>query len=186
MSSIIDIHRIVRLVVLLLLVVAVLGPWAYSSDGVPPPEWCAEPNILLTPERCVRLIPGTEILSLLGSFFVALPAMLFSREFSLLERGRELLFVFLLTLLFLPLISTLSLFLTRTTRRLLVFDLAAWGLAAVPAVYIAFFTTEQHPLQLWGVWLFVGLGAAMLLLGAWLLIKHGQALTQPPPASLPG
>ena len=164
------IHKIVRLVVLVLLVAAILGPWGYSADGVPPPEWCADPNFLLTPERCVRLLPGTEILSLLGSFIIALPAMLSSSEFSLAERGRELLFV-LLMILFLPFISTLILSLARTTRRLLAFDMAVWGLAAIPAVMIAFFTPEQRGLQLWGVWLYIGLAAAMLLFGAWALLR---------------
>jgi len=170
MSSTIDFHRIVRLVVLALLVAAFIGPWTYSMDGVPPPEWCAEPNILLTPERCVRLLPGTEILSLLASFIIALPVMLFSSEFSLAERGRELLFVLLLALLFLPFLSTLILLLTRTTRRLLVLDLAAWGLAAVPVVVFLINLPLQRGLLFWGFWLFIGLAAAMLLFGVWALI----------------
>ena len=177
MSSTSDIHRIVRLVVLALLVVAFIGPWSYSMDGIPPPEWCAEPNFLLTPERCARLLPGTEILSLLGSFIIALPVMLFSSEFSLAERGRELLFVLLLALLFLPFISTLILSLAKTTWRLLVLDMAAWGLAAVPVVIFIVTLPFQIAPLFWGFWLFIGLAAAMLLFGAWTLTRTRRAVS---------
>jgi hypothetical protein len=169
------IHKMLRLAVLVLLAVAFIGPWTYSMDGVPPPEWCAEPNFLLTPERCARLLPGTEILSLLGSFLIALPVNLFSSEFPLADRGRELLFVLLLTLLFLPFISTLILSLARNTRRWLVLDLAAWGLAAVPVVIFFLSLPLQRGLRFWGFWLYIGLAAAMLLLGLWGLIKNGRA-----------
>lgn len=171
------IHRIVRLVVLALLVAAFIGPWGYTPDGVPPPEWCAEPNFLLTPERCVRLLPGTEILSFFVGSIIALPLMLFSSGFSLVERGRELLFVLLMYLLVLPFITGLILALARTSRRLLVLDMVAWGLAAIPAVMIAFFTPEQRGLQLWGVWLYIGLAAAMLLFGVWALLRKRRAET---------
>ena len=46
--------NVVRGAVLILLLVAIVGPWAYSSDGAPPAEWCRDPNILLENERCVR------------------------------------------------------------------------------------------------------------------------------------
>lgn len=170
----VGIHKVVRLVVLVLLAVAFLGPWSYSMDGVPPPEWCTKPNFLLTPERCARPLPGIEILTLLGSFIITLPVILLSSGFSLAERGRELLFVLLLTLLCLPIISTLILSIARTTRRWLVLDMVSWGLAGVPLVVFITSLPLQRGLRFWGFWLYIGLAVAMLLLGLWGLISSRE------------
>ena len=51
-----------QLAVLVRLSVAMLGPWAHSSDGVPPPEWCRTPFILLESGRCVDLVSGASVL----------------------------------------------------------------------------------------------------------------------------
>jgi len=45
MSWINEHKNVGRVAVLMLLLVAIMGPWTYSSDGVPPAEWCRAPNI---------------------------------------------------------------------------------------------------------------------------------------------
>jgi hypothetical protein len=37
----------IRLLVFVLVLIAVLGPWGYEGDGVPPPEFCDPPYLLL-------------------------------------------------------------------------------------------------------------------------------------------
>jgi len=49
-----------RVAVLMLLLVAMMGPWTYTADGVPLAEWCRDPNILLENGRCVRLMSGAD------------------------------------------------------------------------------------------------------------------------------
>ena len=61
-----------RVVVLILLLVAIMGPWTYSSDGAPPAEWCRAPNILLENGRCVRLVSGLEVLTVIVGAFLSM------------------------------------------------------------------------------------------------------------------
>jgi hypothetical protein len=49
-------RNLVRLALLLLWIVAILGPWTYTLDGVPPPEWCDERYVLIAEDRCADLI----------------------------------------------------------------------------------------------------------------------------------
>jgi len=65
--------------------------------------------------------------------------------------------------------------LAKTTRRLLVLDIAAWALAAVPAVVFLINLPLQRGPLFWGFWLFIGLAAAMLLFGAWALTRNRRA-----------
>jgi len=50
-----------RAAVLVLLLVAMAGPWTYTADGAPPAEWRRAPNILLENGRCVRLMSAAPI-----------------------------------------------------------------------------------------------------------------------------
>jgi len=49
-----------RVAVLVLLLLATIGPWTYTADGAPPAEWCRAPNILLENDRCVRLMSAAR------------------------------------------------------------------------------------------------------------------------------
>jgi len=149
MSWINEHKNVGRVAVLVLLLVAMMGPWTYSSDGVPPAEWCRAPNILLENGRCVRLVTGATVLA---------------------DRAREFLGVFLFTmgifLLMLPFFSTLLLIRGRDSRRLRVFHLMAWGLAAVLGLLLALLAMSGSGLysELWGIWLYFGSAAGALIL----------------------
>jgi hypothetical protein len=58
MTWIIQHKRGVRLAVLALLIIAVVGPWGYTRDGVPPAEWCRPPFLLLENGSCVGQVSG--------------------------------------------------------------------------------------------------------------------------------
>ena len=150
MSWINEHKNVGRVAVLVLLLVAIMGPWTYSSDGVPPAAWCRDPNILLENGRCVGLVTGATVLP---------------------DRAREFLGVFLFTvgifLLVLPFFTTLLLIRGRDSRRLRVFHLMAWGLAVLSVLPLLIMLTSASmmpPGQLWGIWLYFGLAASALIL----------------------
>jgi hypothetical protein len=151
--------------ILLLLLVAIFGPWVYTSDGVPPAEWCRAPNILLESDRCVRLESGATILTFMIGALPSVGPALVSGEIASGEIVRELLFILLFFLLLLPFFSTLLVLWPRDHQRLSLFNLIAWGLAIVPALLLA--TTGRSGLPIytfWGVWLYIALATMALIL----------------------
>jgi hypothetical protein len=70
MSWINEHKKVGRVAVLMLLLVSLIGPWTYTADGVPPAEWCRDPNILLENGRCVRLVSGATVLTFMPRAFL--------------------------------------------------------------------------------------------------------------------
>jgi hypothetical protein len=157
-----------RVAVLVLLVVAIVGPWTFSADGVPPAEWCDAPLILLENGRCVRLVSGATILAFMASAFFQLSVGLVTGEMVLADRTGEFLLTFLFTvgmfLLVLPFFSTLFQILGRGHRRMRVFHVITWGLATLPALPIAAHLVFGPYSKLWGAWLYIALTAVALTL----------------------
>ena len=159
--------NVVRVAVLILLLVAIVGPWTYTSDGMPPAEWCRDPNILLDNGRCVRLVSGAEVLTFMISAFLSLNVQLVRGTLILADRAREFLGVFLfMLLLFLlvqPFFSTLLLIFggDRPPRRM--YHVATWVLAAAISglLLVASYWSGLRT-DLWGIWLYFALTASML------------------------
>ena len=178
----IDRHKNVgRVAVLVLLLVAIIGPWTYTSDGVPPPEWCRAPFILLENGRCVRLVSGSEVLFFMTGAFLTMSAGLVTGATALAGRAREFLGVFLfmmfLFLLLLPFFTTLLMIRGRVSRRLRAFHLIAWGLAAVLSLLPFVSQWALRPARLWGIWLYIGLAASALILEALALAAGKETAT---------
>jgi hypothetical protein len=153
-----------RAALLLFLTAAFMGPWTISSDGVPPPEWCDSPNLLLEDNRCVRLVYGTEIITFYGTVVLAMIVWLGSGAADFLSRVSEFIFTIGLFLLILPTFSTLLLIWGRETRGRRSLHMMALGLAAASALPLALSAPSLSPIRLWGIWLFIGLAAGALLL----------------------
>jgi hypothetical protein len=153
-----------------LFLVAIMGPWTYTSDGVPPPEWCRDPFILLENDRCVGLVSGAEVLTFMAGAFLSMSVGLVTGATVLPDRAREFLGVFLfmllLFLLLLPFFTTLLLIWGRASRRLRVFHLMVWELAAVLSLLLVVSQSALRPARLWGIWLYIGLAASALILEA--------------------
>jgi hypothetical protein len=165
----IDEHKNVgRVTVLMLLLVAIMGPWTYSSDGAPPAEWCREPFILLENGRCVGLVSGATILTFMARAFLGMSVGLVTGATVLPDRAREFLGVFLFVMLLFPLMlpffTTLLLIRGRDSRRLRVFHLMAWGLAAVLSLLPVVSESVLRSARFWGIWLYIGLAASALIL----------------------
>ena len=176
-----------RVAVLMLLVVAVIGPWTYTADGVPPPEWCDEPNILLESGRCVRLVSGASVLTFMINVFPEMSADLVTGETTSAGRGREFFFSFLLTLgsilVVLPFFSTLLLILGRDRRRLRVFQVAAWGVAELLALLVAMLGLSELRFVVWGIWLYVAMADVALTLELLTLLGEQARLRGSPAAA---
>jgi len=169
-----------RVAVLVLLLTAIIGPWTYTSDGVPPPEWCRAPFILLENGHSVRLVPGSEVLSFMTGAFLTMSAGLVTGATALPGRAREFLGVFLFMmlvfLLLLPFFTTLLMIRGRASRRLRVFHLIAWGLAGGLSLLPFVSQWALRPARLWGIWLYIGLAASALILEA-LALAAGKGTT---------
>jgi hypothetical protein len=175
-----------RVAVLVLLLLAIIGTWTYSSDGVPPAAWCRDPNILLENGRCVRLVSGVPVLTFMVGAFLSMSVGLVMVATVFPDRAREYLGGFLFTvgifLLVLPFFSTLLLIRGGDSRRLRVFHVMAWGLAVLsvlPLLIMLMSASVMPPGQLWGIWLYFGLAAGALTLEVLALVaarrpSHGN------------
>lgn len=151
---------------ILILVVSILGPWTHTSDGVPPPEWCETPLILLETGRCARLMPGIEIMSFAGSVLMGLRAGLGTGELTWLDLVRDLLFSLLMSLLILPLLFLMVQLRFRDNRSLQVLAIAIYTLAAGVWLYFGYTESVLPPGQVWGLWLFISTAVGALAMEA--------------------
>jgi hypothetical protein len=160
---------------LILLLVAMVGPWFFSSDGKPPAEWCHKPNILLGNGSCVSLVSGVEIYSFTISGSLSLIKQLVT--VAITGRIREYIIMFLLDglllLLVQPIFSTLLLRYGEDRPRRRIYNRIAWVLAVVVAGILIGVSYRFSGLgvELWGVWLYFGVGAGMLVVEFLLLVS---------------
>ena len=171
MSWINEHKNVGRVAVLMLLLVAMMGPWTYTADGVGPVEWCRDPHILLENGRCVRPVSGATVFTFMAGAFLSMSVGLVTGATVFADRAREFLgvslFMTLLFLLVLPFFTTLLLVWSRDSRRLRAFHLMAWGLAAVSSLLLLLPLLPESRLCLgrfWGIWLYIGSAASTLIL----------------------
>jgi hypothetical protein len=154
---------VARLCILALLIIALLGPWAFDLLSVPVESACQPPTVRIDSRFCGYPMSGlTAVFSMIPPSF-ALAASLVTGKLNVLHLGNEW-----LTLLFwLPLLALLSLALRIAWPKLrgwLGFHLAILGLAAVASgVYISFIPANRIWI-VWGLWLFLTAALAALIL----------------------
>jgi hypothetical protein len=145
-----------------------MGPWTYTSDGVPPAAWCANPNILLENGSCVGLVSGAEVITFMTGAFLSMSVGLVTGATVLPDRTREYLSVFLfmilLLLLLLPFFTALFLIWGRDSRRLRIVHLIALGLAAVLSLLPVVSGVVLRSDRSWGIWLYIGSAVSALIL----------------------
>ena len=59
----------IRMLVFMLLLIAILGPWSYEGDGVPPPSYSHPPFLLLENGNCVGRMSGYRYWSTVHKHF---------------------------------------------------------------------------------------------------------------------
>lgn len=154
--------RIWRTAILALLILALLGPWAFDLLSVPAEFACQPPNVRIDSRFCGYPMSGlTAVLSTIPPGF-ALISELVAGTLNVAHPGNA----WLMLLFWLPLLVLLSLAMLVIWPKLrgwLAFHLVFLALTAVAAgVYMAFIPADRIGL-VWGLWLF--LAAALAALG---------------------
>ena len=168
MSWLIAHLRFWRTLGLIVLLVAIGGPWFFDRINVPLPYVCSLPNIRLDENFCGLPISLARFLPIIVVDFASLAFRLVTGGF----RPGELYAFFGLLLLVLPVLSSLLLIWRGDRPRWQIVHLLALGLAALVSVWIGFQQNFSHPLAaLWGLWLYIGVTVCMLLCEALLLIS---------------
>ncbi len=181
MSLLHEHQKWVRLVLLLLFVVAIAGPWFFDDDGVPPPEYCDERFVLVAEDRCATLVSGVQLIIWLPLIVTAsLPHLLRTGQLSSLP-GMMAVFLTLLALL-VPFLHNLRLVVRRGAlpqhRTRPTFLALATLVGAAWPVLLSFIDRPLTFHIFWGIWLYMATALVALLFE--LLLAR-----RPPPAGAP-
>jgi hypothetical protein len=161
----IDGHKNVwRVAVLLLLLVAMMGPWNFELINVPSEYSCSAPFVRLDEDFCGTPAPGIGILLGLVGQFIHASAELATGTMGLAEWARWAVFGLFLFPLLLPLFSTLLLSVSGDRRGRQAFNVAAWSLASGAVLLIGVSWRSRLFWAAWGFWLYIGVAASALIL----------------------
>lgn len=177
MSRLHDYKKSVRGALLLLFVVAIAGPWTYTLDGVPPPEWCVGRSdvVLLSENRCASLVSGATMLAWAPQFAAGIVHDLANPR--TLLNAASVTAIYLLFVL--PVVSSLLVLLRDDSRRLQRFYLVSLIFAALfgSLLPVLFKQTGITVLpRFWGMWLYAAV--------AWAALAVELLVWRHPPAQL--
>jgi hypothetical protein len=169
-------QRVWRVVILVLLLIAMLGPWAFDLINVPS-EFSCSPNVRLEGDFCGMPLSGIGVFSGMVGGLINLGVRLATGATAFTDVPRELLFSLLLLLLVAPFFSTLPLILGGDRRRWRVFHVVAWGLAVGIGLLLGLAGSSRLSWVfsrlfwvLWGIWLYIGLAGSALILEVLVLV----------------
>ena len=162
-----------RVILLALLSLAFMGPWAFDLINVPAEYPCYAPVVRLYGEFCGVPLLGVQLLSMMFSGLISASKGLVTGSVGVSDWLRQIVFSLLGILILLPIFSTLLMILLEERRRLQMFNLVAW---IVALVYCSLVVISGYPKMfwsLWGVWLYLGLSAGSVVLEV-LALKRGR------------
>ena len=164
--------NLLRLLILMVMIISLSGPWTFTSDGVPPPEWCGSPHILADNGRCVDLVSGWRIITFfLFALLVLLPGLL-SGQVAFADLARELSAGVFILLLILPAILT-GLSTIRKTRLVGFLTGLSWIAAIAPVISILQQNYRNVDLtRFWGIWAYCILALVGLSLEIFTLVRR--------------
>jgi hypothetical protein len=171
MSWITEHQRNWRIALLVVMVVAFMGPWGFDLINVPAEYECSAPNFRIEGDFCGMPISGIRGYLGISGGFISISVSLLTGEFVFPERMYELLIIWLFLFPLLPIISTLLLILRGNNRRLQVFTIFAWVLAIGGGLFFRLIRYPKLFLGVWGIWLYIGLAASALILEIIVLVR---------------
>jgi hypothetical protein len=177
MIRIVEYKHILRIASLVLLYLAMFGPWAYDKINVPAKYSCNFPNIRLEGDFCGVPLSGIRILFMAFESFGSMITQYLAGTAVFLDRARELLFVISFILLPLPFFSTMYLLFNRNTRGLQVIHFGMWALGSTLGLYwamvlLSFPYSKQW--SSWGLWSYLMAAIGMLIFESLVLkVKNG-------------
>jgi hypothetical protein len=164
MSWITDHARIWRIIVLILLVAAIIGPWVYDRINVPAEYACSPPVVRLEGDFCGVPVSGAYMLFGLVSESVNIVSGLVTGRLVLAETSRQLLILLLGYLLLLPAVSILLMILKGDRRWLQIFHITVLCLAGGLMLWAFSAESGLRMIQLWGPWLYFASVIGLLIL----------------------
>ena len=154
-------RNLVRFTILILLVISILGPWAFDRIYVPDEYTCELPFVRIDGDFCGSIMSWLSLFSWFTDGFLITLRRLIAGLFA--GRARELLAMLLVMLPVLPFFSTLLLIWRRDSTRLKTIHLIAWGLGCLFPLLIIAFEWNGPVTKLWGLWLYFLLAISALL-----------------------
>lgn len=150
--------------VLLLLLVAIMGPWWFDRILVPSQYTCSAPNVRLEGDFCGMPVSGTWMPAAVVGGLVPMVAELLTGTRVFSDRIREFAFGLLALLPLLPFFSSLLMILGRHHHRRQVFHIIVLGLAGSFALFVGTAVFSRFWWILWGLWLYIGVIASGFVL----------------------
>jgi len=164
MSWIYEHQRKWRIALLVVMVVAFMGPWGFDLVNVPSEYECSAPNFRLEGDFCGIPLSGIQHIFWISGGFISMSFGLVTGEFVFSERMREFLLFWLMLFPLLPFISTLLLILRGNNQRGQVFTIFAWVLAIGGGLFLRLINYPKLFWAVWGIWLYIGLAISALIL----------------------
>jgi hypothetical protein len=143
-----------RVFFLVMLAVAMFGPWFFDRIFVPQPNICSLPNVRLDDDFCGIPISITWLLSGVPSEFVYLLKGLITGVYQPYTISSWF-FILLSISLVLPFFSTLVLVIWENWNRTVIFHHIALGLATAAGLWVGIPDLSIRSWMLWGVWLYI-------------------------------
>lgn len=158
-----------RVIELVLLLVAIMGPWWFDVINVPAQYTCSNPFIRLEGDFCGAPISGTWLPVTIAAGLVPMVVKWLTGTAVLAEWIHEFSIGLLMLLPTLPVISTLLMILGRDRRGRQAFHIIALGLAVCLTLFmganlIGLSLSSRAWWMLWGIWLYIGVTVSALIL----------------------
>ncbi len=147
--------RVWRVTGLILLLVAIIGPWTFDKIYVPSKYVCSSPIVRLEGDYCGMPLSGIKLLSMMAGGFTNIVVGMVTGTTVLIDRLGEFAFCLLGILLILPYFSILFMTLREGSPGWFVFHVAALSLAFGASLLFATFNYPKLFWELWGIWLYV-------------------------------
>lgn len=154
-------RNLVRFTLLILLVISMMGPWAFDRIYVPDEHTCEPPFVRIDGDFCGSIMSWFSLFSWFTDGFLTTLRRLIAGLSA--GQAREFLAVLLVMLPVLPFFSTLLLMWRKNSTRLKTIHLIAWGLGCLFPLLIIAFEWNGSVLKLWGLWLYFLLAIGALL-----------------------
>jgi hypothetical protein len=165
-----------RVIMLALSLLAWIGPWAYDRINVPAQYPCSPPFVRLEGDYCGAPVPGGLMLGMVVMNLGSLIAGLAGGLAVFAERGREFTISLLGLLLALPTLTTLFLVVWRGENRRALLQALLWLAALGISLLLVLSVGFERAGALWGVYLFIIVAAAGLLLESAALLSRKDAV----------
>ncbi len=153
-----------KIIVLILLTIAMIGPWAFDVINVPSEYPCSAPFIRLEGDYCGVPLSGINIFVTAAAGIINLISGIVTGTVDLSDGIREDIFILSVFLLILPFVDMLLMFRREDSRPRQISHLVMWGLAAGMSVLWGISSISRSAWALWGFWLYSAVVACALII----------------------